>query len=102
MNTDEIIRAIDAQISQLQKAKELLGGLDTPIRKRRGRSALNISTDLLGDSTLVAGNKKTRKRPSLSAEARARIAAAQKKRWAKTRRKATASRASVKASAKST
>ena len=102
MNTDEIIRAIDAQISQLQRAKELLGGLDTPIRKRRGGSALNISTDSLVDSALVAGNKKARKRPSLSAEARARIAAAQKKRWAKTRRKATASRASVKTSAKST
>jgi len=56
MNTSELITAIDAQISRLQHARNLLGGTNS------------------------TGTRKPKRK--LSAAARARISAAQKKRWA--------------------
>jgi len=53
MNPDQVIAAIDTEINRLQQARKLLTGTET--RKRKY---------------------------ILSAEARARISAAQKKRWA--------------------
>jgi hypothetical protein len=55
MNISEVITAIDAEISRLQQARKLLAG-----------------------TTSTRGSK----RGTMSAEARARISAAQKKRWA--------------------
>ena len=63
MNTAQLIASIDREISNLQRARRLLAG-DEPAA-RRGRPA-----------------GKPVKR-ALSAEARARIAEAQRKRWAK-------------------
>ena len=60
MNTSEIITAIDAEISRLQQARKLLAG-STGTRKRKR---------------------------VMSAEARARISAAQKKRWAQQKKAA--------------
>ena len=62
MNTSELIFQIDAEISRLQKVRELLGGTD----KYR----------------VVKGGRLVKKR-TLSAAARAKIAEAQRKRWAK-------------------
>lgn len=62
MQTTELIAAIDDEISRLQAARNLLAGIET----RNGAEALNHR-----------GGKRT-----MSAEARAKIAAAQKKRWA--------------------
>jgi hypothetical protein len=56
LNTFELIAAIDAEISRLQQARKLLAG-----------------------GTGTRGGK----RGSMSAEGRARISAAQKKRWKK-------------------
>jgi hypothetical protein len=56
MNTDEIVQTIDAEISRLEQVRALLAGHTTPLK--RG------------------------KRSTMSAEGRARIAAAQRKRWA--------------------
>lgn len=56
MNTSELITAIDAEISRLQQAREL-------------------PADSIGTGT-------REEKRTLSAEGRARIAAAQKKRWA--------------------
>ena len=67
MNTSELITAIDAEISRLQQARKLLAG---------------------ATGTQSAQPKK-RKR-TLSAEGRARISAAQKKRWAQRKRAAKA------------
>jgi hypothetical protein len=67
MNVSELLSEIDTEISRLQRARELLGGTNNGIAKR-GHSA---------------GKKRT-----LSAEAREKIAAAQRKRWAKQKRAA--------------
>jgi hypothetical protein len=56
MNIDEIMQTIDAEISRLEKVRALLTGHTAPLK--RG------------------------KRSKMSAEGRARIAAAQRKRWA--------------------
>jgi hypothetical protein len=58
MNTSELIAAIDAEIDRLQQVRKLLAG-----------------------TTGIRGGKRT-----FSAEARARISAAQKKRWAQRRK----------------
>jgi hypothetical protein len=63
MQINEIIAAIDSEIIRLQQAKALLSGFTTS-----------------GNAT------STPKKRQLSAEARAKIAAAQKKRWAKAKK----------------
>jgi hypothetical protein len=74
------IAEIDRQIAKLQHAKTVLLGLDSTAAKgKRGRPR--------GSGTNKASTAKGHK---LSAEARAKIAAAQKKRWA-TAKKAKAS-----------
>ena len=60
MDTTELLSSIDAEITRLQEARALLAGRDGHVRR---------------------GGKPGKKR-TLSAEARARIAAAQRKRWA--------------------
>jgi hypothetical protein len=65
MNTTEIIQAIDAKIRRLQEAKTLLDG--APATKSAAKRS-----------------PKTGRR-KMSEEGRARIAAAQKARWAKTK-----------------
>jgi hypothetical protein len=66
MDTSEILAHIDAEISRLQHVKSLLGGAQPFPR------APKVKT------------KQTKR--VISAEGRARIAAAQKARWAKTKR----------------
>ena len=91
MNTNEILEAIDQQITQLQKARALLA--DTagetaaittteqktqPTGKRRGRPKGSVSKK----SVAVAPVAQKAARRTMSAEGKARIAAAQKARWA--------------------
>lgn len=75
METKIIIEKIEAEIKQLQMAKAAL--LGTPAKGRRGRPR-KVQPVV---STLS-------KKRFISAEGKARIAAAQKKRWAKVRRAA--------------
>jgi hypothetical protein len=73
MTLDRIVAELDGEISRLQRARHLVAGL----------SAVN------GKSKRVNGTVAAkRKRKKLSAAARAKISAAQKKRWAKTRKSA--------------
>jgi hypothetical protein len=65
MGFDAIVQGIDAEISRLEKARALLTGHIAPLKR-----GLPLSD-----------------RRTMSAEGRARIAAAQKKRWAKAKRK---------------
>jgi len=65
MNTDEIMQAIDAEISRLEKVRALLAGHTAPLKR----------------------GTPTRKRSTMSAEGRERIAAAQRKRWAAKKKK---------------
>jgi hypothetical protein len=74
MDTTEIIQTIDAEIAHLEKAKALLDGHTTS--PKRGRPV---------SSKPVAAHAPVKRR-KISAEGRARIAAAQKARWAKAKR----------------
>jgi hypothetical protein len=67
MITKQILAELDAEISRLQQAKAILAG--TAVKRGPGRPA-------------VSGTVKRQ----LSSEARARIAAAQKARWAKAKK----------------
>jgi hypothetical protein len=70
MDTKPFITEIDAQIAKLEKAKAVLLSLGTaPVTRKPGRPK--------GTGIKTATSKRT-----LSAEARANIATAQKKRWA--------------------
>ena len=72
MNTKEIITALDAEIARLEHARSLIAGSGEP--KRPGRLAKSTP------SPVPVPQKR-----KLSPEARKKIAAAQKKRWAKHR-----------------
>jgi len=66
VNTHTLVSEIDKQIARLREARDLLAG--TVAVKRRGRPAGKPAA--------------TRKKRTLSPEARAKMAAAQKRRWA--------------------
>jgi hypothetical protein len=70
MGINEIVAALDDEIGRLQQVRSLLAGTQT--------SVANTATSF----TFGANQTKPRKRRHLSAEARERIAAAQRKRWA--------------------
>jgi hypothetical protein len=75
MDTTEILQTIDAEIARLEKARALLNGhVSAPAK--RGRPT----------KSLAAVNTVKPARRKVSAEGRARIAAAQKARWAKAKR----------------
>jgi hypothetical protein len=72
MDTAEILQTIDAEIARLERARALLNGHTSAVK--RGRPTGSSATTL------------TRSRRKMSPEARARIAAAQKARWAKAKK----------------
>ena len=65
MNSEAILHELDLEISRLQQVRSILANQATPARKGR-----------------PLGSKNAPKKRTLSPEARAKIAAAQKKRWA--------------------
>jgi hypothetical protein len=77
---ENVIREIDAQIARLQQARAALTGMpSTSGRRGPGRpKATTVSV-----SASAAPKNGRRKRRGMSPEGRARIAAAQKARWAK-------------------
>jgi hypothetical protein len=72
MDTTEIIETIDAEIARLERARALLNGHTTPVKRGRPTGSTDITT--------------TKPRRKMSPEARAKIAAAQKARWAKAKK----------------
>ena len=76
MAIENILAQIDSEIARLQQARNLLATIGTAAPKA-GRSAKKASA-----------KAKPRKKRVLSAEARKRIADAQRKRWAAVRAKA--------------
>jgi hypothetical protein len=78
MNTASIIAQIDAEISQLQQAKAILAS--TNVKKAQGRPKANPTA-----SGPVAARPAKR---AMSAEGKAKIAKAQKERWAKVKKAA--------------
>ncbi len=83
MEVSRIIAEIDAQISKLQQARELLLGNSGEPKPGRGRPRKNAASPPAATKTVVPGKRKKR---NLSAEARKRIADAQKRRWAEKRK----------------
>jgi hypothetical protein len=81
MEVSRIIAEIDAQISKLQQARELLAGTTSKAGKGPGRPKGSKNAKVA--SPAVA----TRKR-KLSPEGRKRIADAMKRRWAERRKQA--------------
>jgi hypothetical protein len=75
MTMTVILAAIDAEIARLQQVRDAVSALETPTSMRRGP----------GRPPKAASTPKPKKRV-MSAAARARIAAAQKKRWAAQRK----------------
>jgi hypothetical protein len=76
MDVSAIISSIDSELSRLQQARALLAGPVAPI-KRRGRPK-NSETKPAPPKPA----KKVAKKRTMSPEGRARVAAAQKARWA--------------------
>lgn len=74
MGINEIVAALDDEISRLQQVRSLLAGT-------KGNVAHAATS-------FAFGANHPRKRRHMSAEARARIAAAQKRRWAKQKKTA--------------
>lgn len=70
MDTKTLVIQIDLEIARLQQARNLLAGSNTSAKSRRGRP-----------STKPASSTPVKKR-IMTPEGKARIAAAQKKRWA--------------------
>ena len=81
MEVSRIIAEIDAQISKLQQARELLLGGGGEAKPGRGRPR-KIAPPNAPAKSVTPGKRKKR---NLSAEARKRIADAQKRRWAEKR-----------------
>ncbi|HMH13946.1 MAG TPA: hypothetical protein VK578_12635 [Edaphobacter sp.] len=88
MNISDIVLAIDAEITQLQKVKALLTDTDTTVKRKLGRPAGVSSPNKATSFNSAEFVEKPTKRRTMSAEARARIAAAQKARWAKSKKAA--------------
>jgi hypothetical protein len=88
VEVSRIISEIDAQISKLQQARELLSGTVAKTGKGPGRPKGSKNAKLV---TAAAATKTTgtRKR-KLSPEGRKRIADAMKRRWAERRKAAAA------------
>jgi hypothetical protein len=76
MNIQNIVVEIDAEISRLQQVMALLTGTSTTKKQKPGQPA---------NASLAA---KARTRRTLSAEGREKIAAAQRARWAKSKKAA--------------
>jgi hypothetical protein len=85
MSMNDIILTIDAEISRLQQAKALLTDTFslTSAKRKPGRPATASGSGKATSFNPADFDAKARKRHGMSAAGRARIAAAQKARWAR-------------------
>ncbi|WP_074655775.1 hypothetical protein [Terriglobus roseus] len=80
MNTTEILSAIDAEIGKLMQARSILSDYSVPVAIRRGPGRPKKIASAPQRAATVPHVKAVKR--GMSAEGKARIAAAQKKRWA--------------------
>jgi hypothetical protein len=88
LNTNDLILAIDTEIGLLQKVRALLIETETTAKRKRGRPAVVSSPNKATSFNPAAVPTKPKKRRPMSTEGRAKIAAGQKARWAKSRKTA--------------
>jgi hypothetical protein len=88
LNTNDIVVQIDAEISRLQQAKALLAGTGTTVKRKPGRPAGVAGLPRVTRLEPTKPLAKVKAVRTLSPEARAKIAAAQRSRWAKSRKAA--------------
>lgn len=100
MEINEIVREIDAQVARLVQARGVLTGVAdrTALQTKRGRPSGSVSAGNISKPEPTKPGRKLVVRP-MSQEARARIAAAQKARWAKSKQAAKSVQGAVKATA---
>ncbi len=87
MNTNDIILTIDAEISRLKQAKALLTQTPSlkPAKRKPGRPTAASGISKATSFNPADFDAKATKRRGMSAAGRARISAAQKARWARTK-----------------
>jgi hypothetical protein len=90
MDTNDIVLAIDAEISRLQQAKVLLTDTSSLTRAKRkpGRPAGVSGSGKATSFNPAEFDGKSRRRRGISDAGRARIAAAQRARWARIKKAA--------------
>jgi hypothetical protein len=84
MDTSVLVAEIDAEIDRLQKVRVLL--IDQTASPKRGRQPATKPKTLA--TSFGFGKSTASRKRTMSAEGRARIAAAQKARWTKAKKKA--------------
>jgi hypothetical protein len=90
MSTEQIVALLTAERDRLNQAITLLSGNTTtaaPVKRRGRPPGKKAAAPATSSPAETPAPTKRRKRRKLSAEARANIAAAQKKRWAEFRKK---------------
>jgi hypothetical protein len=88
MNTADIIIEIDVLISRLHEARALLADTETTIKRKPGRPSGGGLPGKAATSIPAKSAAKPLVRRTMSTEARAKISAAQKARWAKSKKAA--------------
>lgn len=84
MAYENLVQQIDAEIERLQQAKVLLSGI--LMKRKAGRPPLaKLVSQGAGNEKLATNGSGPRAKRVLSQQAREKIAAAQKKRWARVR-----------------
>ncbi len=87
MQTSEILASINEEISRLQQVRDLLADNNSGRTKRGPKPAVAATSFVFGSNGATP-----KKRRTISAAGRARIAAAQKARWAKLKKAKTETR----------
>ena len=82
MEVPRILAEIDAQISKLQQARELLAGSESQAATSAKKSVGRPRKETTQAAAKQTGSSGAGKKRNLSPEARKRIAEAQKRRWA--------------------
>ncbi len=99
MDVSAIVKAIDDRIATLRQAKDLLSATAIPATEKRAQAAVAAIRPGKTGKTAPATESTGSGRKPMSEEGRARIAAAQKKRWALKHAGATAAKKAVPAAA---
>src|ERR1700750_3381899 len=86
MNTNDIVLAIDAKIEQLRQARAFLKDAEITTKRKQGHPAGVGKPDK--STGLKRASSPGTKRRTMSAESRAKIAEAQRVRWAKSKKAA--------------